>query len=345
MLTTIFPDGSVTREFSQNADSAFLAGDTAKSNPFWFALDSGWQVRCYPANTDTFYNWPMSVSDIDDWDSASVRVTVTRHWDQVVSLNKYSFFSKSPWKTISPKVAFEKKFRWFFTYYYFSEHYPKIEHFSAIPLSQYVSEEEAQMYMSGGLTRFAGMNGMEIMDKMKSVDQKIEQWLNHNLFEQMYTAVSAHLGKLEDFTIDSARFLQYRDSVYFMSDRDKLLEDGELGALLDRFYKTNAFSRLFATVEGFDKKPMNDNYPDFLNYYYPKLEYRLVMPGKVTVTNCERVPADTLHWTVTAYRFTLSDLELRAQSRKANWWAFAISGLIVVLAAVTWRKNAIVPFT
>lgn len=337
MVTTIFPDGSVTREFSQFADSAFLVGDTAKSNPFWFALDSGWQVGCYPANTDTVYHWPMAVSDLVACDSASIKVTAARHWSNVDSLNNYSFFAQSTWKSISPKVRFEKKFRWFYTYYYFSERYPKIDHFNAIPMNQYVSNEEAEMYMSGGLNRFAGMNGMEIMEKMNSVDQQIEQWLNHNLFEQMYTALAAHLDKLEGFTIDSTRFLQYRDSVYFIPDRDKLIEDGGIDVLLDRFYKTNAFSRLYETVEGLDNNPKNGKYPDFLNYYYPKLDYRLIMPGKVIATNCERVPADTLHWTVTAYRFTLGDLELQAQSRIANWWAFVISGVVVLLALITWR--------
>lgn len=337
MVTTVFPDCSVMREFNQYADSAFLAGDTAKSNPFWFDLDSGWQVSCYPANTDTVYNWPMSVSEIGTCDSTFVRVKAVRHWSKVDSLNDFPFFGKSQWSTISPKVEFEKRFRWFFTYYYFSERYPRIELFSKIPLNKYITNEEAEMYLKGGLNHFAGMNGLEIMEKMQPIDQRLDQWLNHNLFAQFYMAISVHLDDLEGFTIDSAQYLQNMDSVFAMPERDKILEKDGMAVLLDRYYKTTAFTRLYENVKGLDEKLMNGEYTDFLNYYKPKLEYHLVMPGKVITTNCERFPADTLHWTVTAYRFTLGDLKLTAQSRKANLWAFVISGIVIVLALITWR--------
>ncbi|NJK95915.1 MAG: hypothetical protein HC905_14270 [Bacteroidales bacterium] len=35
MLTKVNSNGSITREFEAETDSAFMVGDTAKSNPFY----------------------------------------------------------------------------------------------------------------------------------------------------------------------------------------------------------------------------------------------------------------------------------------------------------------------
>jgi hypothetical protein len=43
---------------------------------------------------------------------------------------------------------------------------------------------------------------------------------------------------------------------------------------------------------------------------------------------------DTLTWKVEEDRFYFQDYPLKASSRKPNYWAFIVTGIIVILAVV-----------
>ena len=63
MFTQINRDGSCTRVFSENADSAFMTGDTASSQPFPFQPDSSWKISWQYLTPEIHENWPL-----DKWE-------------------------------------------------------------------------------------------------------------------------------------------------------------------------------------------------------------------------------------------------------------------------------------
>jgi len=56
------------------------------------------------------------------------------------------------------------------------------------------------------------------------------------------------------------------------------------------------------------------------------------LPGDIIQANNAVVDGETLTWKLTPQRLIPDDYILEAQSRKANIWAFILTGLIVIIA-------------
>jgi hypothetical protein len=119
-----------------------------------------------------------------------------------------------------------------------------------------------------------------------------------------------------------------RDSIFKTnagSDKDfQMLEK------LNKFFKTTAFSPLW---EG-KTSPMTkfeDNYKSALiDLVEHKINYKLILPGKVLQSGDAVLHGDTLCWNLTGYRMIPCDYSIEAQSRKANVWAFIVTGLALI---------------
>jgi hypothetical protein len=73
MLTVINPDGSCYREFSENADSAFLMGDTtSRFNPFPVEIDSTWKIAWTYKNSGLRTDFPFKKTTYDSIYNSSI---------------------------------------------------------------------------------------------------------------------------------------------------------------------------------------------------------------------------------------------------------------------------------
>ena len=140
--------------------------------------------------------------------------------------------------------------------------------------------------------------------------------------------------------------MDIKDSVLNKYVKEKLKEDemDEFGKgifppdALDYYLKTKAFRRM----DSINAQYFNQQYNtlSYFNDYFKKdLNYRLEMPGKILKTNSKHVDNNQLNWRINAYRFALTDYEIYAQSRKANIWAFLLSGIIVALAGYSFFRK------
>jgi hypothetical protein len=62
--------------------------------------------------------------------------------------------------------------------------------------------------------------------------------------------------------------------------------------------------------------------------------HMVIMPGLLIDTNAEEVGGDTLKWDLTFVKYLDSDYVMFAESRVTNVWAYVVSVLIVMLAAI-----------
>ncbi len=78
-----------------------------------------------------------------------------------------------------------------------------------------------------------------------------------------------------------------------------------------------------------------------MKYFEKEFAYKLILPGKIIQPNNAIVQGDTLVWKLSAYRLIPADYVIEAQSRKANIWAFLLTGVIVLLAvgSFLWRPK------
>lgn len=335
--TKIFPDGSCSRELSSfMVDSAFMVGDTSK-NPFPMKLDSSWKISWTysPKSGIRIYsnNWPLKQWN---WDKdTSKRLTLSliakKQYPNVEEMAKTFRYDHSDWNTIIPKISFEKKFRFFFTFYTYKEVYPKYNPLKLVPVEKYLTTDEIKMLYADNPKFAPELNGAEIKEILDGIDKKKEEWLNRSLFEEMYRTIPKYLRFLKNSGIDSSRLMLAKDSVYTLMTEKGLKDD--LSKALNKHFKTTEFTKL-DTLKG--NKKEDDRVLDLvIKPFSTHLSYHLLMPGKILQTSSKQSHGDTLTWNVEPYRFFFSDYELMAESKVANTWAFVVSAIFLIIVAVS----------
>jgi hypothetical protein len=337
MLTVIKPDGTCYREFTHTVDSLFMNGHTAKNNPFPVDLDSGWKISWAYLTPEIHTNWPVKNWKWNAGDTTKkISVTARRNYSDAKEMGeKFRFKKSDEWHKFRTTSSLEKKFRWFYTYYNYKEVYPKIKTFDAVPFSKYMTNDEASFWFSGQPDLLKGMNGVEIREYIGDLENKYNSWFGHNLWNVEFKTLLANYDLLDPKPVSKNRLEQARDSAFkknmtFNKNGEMELE---MDKCLDNYFKTTAFSALWNKKASPMKKFEDDlDSLDFINYFTKSVDYKLMLPGKVTEQGNAAFRGDTLVWRLTAYRMVFSDYEISAQSRKANVWAFILSGLIAVFA-------------
>jgi len=335
MLTVINPDGSCYREFTRNADSAFMVGDTSRSNPFPVDLDSGWKITWKYNTPEVHTNWPLQNWKWTKPDTSHrLVVTARREFNDVNEMNTgFRLKKKHEWYDITVKYSLVKKFRWFYTYYTFSEVYSKIKTFDDVPFEKYMTKDEARYWFSGTPDLLKGMNGVEAREYLGDLENRYNNWFTNNYFNAEYGVLLENYEILGIKAVSKERLIQARDSVFSQNVNKDPDSDLEMEKCLNAYFKTDAFT----AIKKLENNPLTkfENNLDslgFIGYFTKSFDYKLLMPGKITQADNAIKHGDTLSWKLSAYRMVYGDYEISAQSRKANSWAFIVSGLIVVLA-------------
>lgn len=334
MYTKINEDGSCYREFKRNADSAFVAGDSSSLNPFPVILDSTWKR----INVIKVYNVTINEKNLKKDSNLRYNITIQKKYPSVKILSESFRFHNSHWDSIIPRISFAKKFQWFYTYYDYAETYPKINPFNIVPVSNYLSNEEILTLYGSNLNLYKGQIGLEIRDMLNNLEGKANAWLNRSYYEEIFKLCRKYYSEL-NIPIDSMRFFQAKDSIYSLN-KDSMSNDGlaNVDKLVNMYFKTTVFSNNDSDKD-LDEK-FKTEFPSFMEYFGTELNYQLSLPGKIVETNTPIVFGDTLSWKVDANRFFFTDYTLTATSRKPNFWAFGVTGIIVVLGLVgLWIKR------
>ena len=335
MVTRINPDGSCYRELTASVDSVFMVNDTAH-HPFPVDLDTNWMVtftKKTPAGNETLRK-KFSIGKLVDYDTSISRfVTVHRDYSSVQEMDSLFKFANCDWSKVVPKSDLQKKFRWFYTYYYYTETYPKVNPFTRIPITNYVTNEEIQAYTGDNTDLFKGKIGVEVKDILTQIEGKINAWLNRSTYEEMFNFYLKYYRYLGDMPVDSATFLHLKDSIYKKIEDSTKYDNAYFASdLFDKYFKTKAYSEAKAPEEIEEKgeKELAGLFT-FEDYFKMSLTNQLLMPGKVLETNTQVMKHDTLSWDLTAYRFFFNDYTLTAKSRLPNTWAFLLTGFLILI--------------
>ena len=351
MLTVIAPDGSCYREFTANANPLFLSGDTTgKLNPFPVDIDASWKITWKYKNSKLQTTFPVKKSVLDsilkntssvieikkkwnsDQSSPDLIVYASKNYKSVNEMDTLFKLKRShPWSSFRVKHLLDTKFRWFYTYYRYTETYPKLVTNFDIPIEKYMTKEEALFWFTGKPDLVEGMNGVEIREYVGSLEDNFHKWFNKNLWDSEYKILLENYDNIARIQVSKERLTSLRDSIF--NAKVNKAEDFKMEQILDDYFKTGIFSTYWKTEDC----PMAKFEHDFNNqgsilFFGGAFKYKLIMPGKVTHQNNAVVHGDTLVWNLTAYRMIPSNYVIEAQSRKANIWAFILTGLILVIA-------------
>ena len=351
MLTVINSDGSCYRVFSSNAGSNFMLGkDLANQNNVPIDIDSTWKISWrLDDSTEIHTNFPLRQSEYDsiaagmpnEKDPGTHKIqkknpifqlTFRRDYKSVAEMASTFKLNKThAWSTMKVKYSLDKKFRWFYTYYTYKETYPKIKTFFKTPIDSFMTKEEAMYWFNGEPNIYKGMNGVEIREAIGSLEDKYNHWFNKNFWDIQYDLLLENYDLMASAPVSKDSLSRCKDTIF--ESKVKGDKDVDMQKILNNYFKTKAFSIYWATGESPLKK-FEDQFEkqDFISYFGKEFNYNLCMPGRVTPKENVVMQGDTLNFKLTAYRMVYNDYVIEAESRKANVWAFIVSGLILALA-------------
>lgn len=232
---------------------------------------------------------------------------------------------------------FEKRFKWFYTYIYYSDTYHCINRMN-YPVDDYVTQED-----------YAFIDRLPAEGKkISKADSLYFDNLHNKLFDvygvraiyERHYNINLKLIKeagLEAKWIDT--LAKHKESIFHQLVNNQNVADDFLYKALDSLgipfpseKMRSRYDELFLQEDAktkFSNTASEGKYTHVIN-----------MPWTVVQTNADSVAGNRLQWNPSSMKFTLKDYTMYAESRKANYWAFILSAIVLGLTVYLFIRKS-----
>jgi len=305
--TIINNDGSFTRFITVKGDSA----DVIKRN-LPYPVDSSW-VR-------EFYS--------DTSDSTKYICSYTKSYKSDDLLNA-EIHNDTSWKSqIQRDVEISKRFMFFYSFITYHQVYKAANPFSE-DYHGYINEEDL-LWISEVKAALNRKDSIRIDSAYVSLDN----YYKHVLVVEIIDALKKGLRQLNDPNLNNIDMAMYKDSI---AANAISWSSGKYENSIDALITWTGNSELarLHNIEPsiFEELEKKDDFADkvfFGNEYTLEVE----MPGLITETNSTVMHGNTVSWTIGTMSFFFEDYEMYVESRVVNYWAFIVSGIVVLLLLI-----------
>ena len=195
MVTSIEKDGTVARSFICPADSALLCGTPASDineSILPIKITEEWKLYWNTVNSSERHAWPMTPEEYCSQEDTII-LTVERNFDSAEDMSRNFQFDIVP---VKPYSKLEKKFRWFYTEYIFSETFPQPDF--RVPVSDFLSEEEALFWFTGEVNDTGMQSGSLIFEDLCAIAPRVNKWLAANYLAEASEYVAKHYDDIRN---------------------------------------------------------------------------------------------------------------------------------------------------
>jgi hypothetical protein len=274
----------------------------------------------FPAPTDKSWNIRA------EGDSGKVYVASKRFDDVNKMNNDYRDTNK-----VGIDIKFEKKFRWFYTYFDYQETYKSYFPFKKIALDSFLTKEEYAQYEKG--------------DTSKALEERMYEFvINRNAWEEFYGQVIDSVKSLNDPSLPVNVFLsKKKEFINWLTDNP----EGSKGILHINNYKDYVMlekimgvkfrGKLERQIDNIEKSI--DAKFEFMLGVDGKYINEVSMPGIILNTNASTIEGNKVSWKLDVDNlmssFCFTDYTMTVESRIANPWAtYATGGLLIVIVGL-----------
>jgi hypothetical protein len=289
--TKVNSDGTCERIITVQGDSSYI-----QKSYFPIPFDKGWNIK-----------WSKRGKD-----SQHVCI-LQKKFDDVNEINNdYSDKSKS-----GIKIAFVKKFRWFFTYYDYKETYYKNNIFNKISLSSFLPKREYEKYLEG--------------DTSVVLKKRLDKYFRENLFIYLHDRIWSVIKNLNDPQLS---FKLFDDNVQAIHDTlmsSECSNSKDLIGAIGKVIKSKSLFKLKPYLDDIMKELFAKRTANDIKY---KFTSEIIMPGIILNTNAPVLEGNKVIWNFSPDRFRYADITMSVESRILNVWAIiltAIIGLAIII--------------
>ena len=347
MLTIVNEDGSCMREIMVDADRSLLTtGKSDNDDPRVARIEDGWELYWGYKGDSTRFPIPMSV---DKYDSISREVGPSRAVkDTICVYARKEYASVEDMCAGSPMFfadeqagvdgSLDKEFRWFYTDYVFTEKFSSVADYFSVPVTDYMSEEEASYWFAGTPDLYAGKPIWRYYELLEDLKEKADRWVFANLYYKFLSGIADRYDMVVEPPVSKDEFVaQLRDVVkQLVSYYPSKLEYATARSVISSHFGSDAYSPFFE--DEMKKEELYEELGYLFLFYYDE---SIVMPGRVIDAGGGIYKDGVVTFTVDAGRFLLKDYEIRVVSRVVNVWAFIVTAALAsaLFVAVVYRKR------
>lgn len=306
METTVHEDGSLDKTI------VLETGDTTK-NFMGIEVNNGWTMM-----TDL-------IEDTTSENSKKWNVIYQKKFASAEEANAELATVRDTLFRVSSK--FDKKFRWFYTYLYYSDTYHTINRMNLLP-DDYITQED-----------YAFIDRLPAEGKVISkADSFFLSELHKRIFDiyglrAIYEAHYSlnekliHESGLEDRWLDTLK--KHKENIYQRLVKNDNVPEDFMYKSMDSLGIPFPMKKMRSRFDELYKQ--EDAKTDFINHASEgKYTHVINMPWKIVRTNADSVSGNQLMWNPPSIKFLLKDYTMYAEARKMNIWAFVVSALVIV---------------
>ncbi len=305
--TTINNDGSFTRLITLKGDSA----DVIKLD-LPYPVDSSWVREFYSDTSDT----------------TKYICTYTKTYKNDDLLNA-EIHNDTSWRSqIQRDVEISKRFMFFYSFITYRQVYK-----AANPMAEdyhgYLNNEDL-LWLSEVKTQQSKKDSI----RYDSADARLDRYWTNALLIGIMDDLEKGLNQLDEPGLKDFDLSLYRDSI---AANVMKWSDGKFEVAIDALVAWSGNPEL-ARLHDIEPPVFQDL--DELNIYIAKLifaeKYTLEaeMPGLITETNATMMHGNTVSWDIAPLSFYFEDYEMTVESRVVNYWAFIVSGIVILLLLI-----------
>lgn len=317
VTTRVNRNGSFTRLITVTGDSSEVLG-----TGFPFPVDETW-AKTVARDTAHGKNYIVQYSK-SFRDSDQLNLMIAQ------DTSRYRYLDKT--------ISVVKRPGFFYSYLTFKEVYKCANPFHNLDYNRYISGDALRM-----------ANGEEEVvtpadsTYKKEAEDKILTFLAESACSELESITRQGIKKINDPRLNRIDIGIYHDSLMAALDRSDFNKGRDVLGFYSKWTGTESFSRLDslqpALFQEFDNKIDRLDRIFELEGYTEEVE----MPGLITGTNSAALIGNRASWDFEVFTLFATDREFWIESRVINYWAFILSGIvllgmIVLLAVKVARK-------
>ncbi len=350
MLTIVNEDGSCMREIIVDADRSLLTtGKYDNDDPHVARIEDGWELYWGYKGDNSRFPIPMSV---EKYDSISREVGPSRAVKDTICVYARKEYASvedmcagSPMFFVDGQAgadgSLDKEFRWFYTDYVFTEKFSSVADYFKVPVTDFMSEEEALYWFSGTPDLYAGKPTWRYYEMLEELKEKADRWVFANMYYKVLSGIADRYDMVVDPPVSKDEFIaQIGDVVKQLASCDTYkLEYSTARSIVSSHFGSDAYSPFINEDEWKKDDISYATAFDYLFLFY--YDERIVMPGRVIDDGGGIYKDGVVTFKVDAGRFLLKDYEIRVVSRVVNVWAFIVTAVLAsaLCAAVIYRRR------
>lgn len=347
ILTIVNPDGTCTRQISFHPDATSAQAPLNKpiaTDYLHFGTD--WQRSWSVVGDTVSHPCPITETQCDSLRSVYPNQNISDKILLRFSRNYHDVNEMSDSLThvvnhlFKASASLEKHFKWFYTEYVYHETFAltNIEQLFPVPLSRFVSADSASYWFTGKPDLTEGLTGAEQKEMLDEIEGNVSHWFNAITFTHICANIAQHYDQVKNPPVPREQFLANTDSITMSQAVRKMDLYGnikQVKAILEDYYQTEAYSSLLSDSTMYWNKKIEKQYAQYqyLMMMAPTLDY--VMPGKVIDAVEGKIEGDVVHYKFSGDRLIPHPYEVIITSRTTHVWAYIVTLLVILLAAVS----------